>query len=199
MSQPEGMFPGTGMPDSDWWTALFPDPAGIVDAAGVDAGMHVVDLCCGDGHFTPALAQRAARVTAIDLDPALMAITRSRMEGIDHCEFVVGDAYDLGALLTVRADLVFLANAFHGVPDKVRLSRAVGETLNRDGTFAILNWNARPRDETVLLGEPRGPATAMRMTPQSVVEIVSRAGFVAQPVIDVPPYHYLSRFRISSV
>ncbi|NIP64400.1 MAG: methyltransferase, partial [Gammaproteobacteria bacterium] len=39
------------MPDRDWWNALWPDPEEIVRLVGVEAGMNVVDLCCGDGYF----------------------------------------------------------------------------------------------------------------------------------------------------
>lgn len=55
-------------------------------------------------------------------------------------------------------DFVFLANAFHGVPERARLARAVANTLvEPGGHFAIVNWHARPREETTILGEPRGP------------------------------------------
>jgi SAM-dependent methyltransferase len=191
------IFPGTGMPDSGWWRILFPDPDAIIAAAGATAGMHAVDLCCGDGHFTPALVERTARVTAIDLDPALVAAARALAPSTASVRFVVGDAYDVAELITEPADLVFLANAFHGVPDKPRLARAVHAALNPGGLFVILNWHARPREETLVLGEPRGPATTMRMAPSEVADIVRSCGFEEDGVIDVPPYHYLSRFRVS--
>ncbi|WP_417516143.1 hypothetical protein [Marinobacter sp.] len=36
------------MPDNAWWSALCPDPDGIVRILGIEVGMTVVDLCCGD-------------------------------------------------------------------------------------------------------------------------------------------------------
>jgi Methyltransferase domain len=37
------------------------------------------------------------------------------------------------------ADFVFMANAFHGVPDRARLAKAAGAALKPDGQFAIVN------------------------------------------------------------
>jgi len=40
------------------------------------AGKHVLDLACGGGRYTEAVARRGARVTGIDLSPALLAVAR---------------------------------------------------------------------------------------------------------------------------
>jgi ubiquinone/menaquinone biosynthesis C-methylase UbiE len=64
-----GFFEGTEMPTAGWWDALWPDPAGVVAAAGIKPGMDVIDLCSGDGWFTLPIATVARHVLAIDLDP----------------------------------------------------------------------------------------------------------------------------------
>jgi tRNA/tmRNA/rRNA uracil-C5-methylase (TrmA/RlmC/RlmD family) len=66
------------MPDADWWQALRPDPAKVLVEMGVQPGMVVVDLCCGDGLFTAPLARIADRVYAIDIDPAVLGRARAR-------------------------------------------------------------------------------------------------------------------------
>jgi SAM-dependent methyltransferase len=91
--------------------------------------------------------------------------------------------------------LVFLANAFHGVPDKPRLTRAVSKVLKPGGLFVIVNWHERPREETVVLGEPRGPATALRMSPEATNAAVQQAGLKPIHTIEIPPYHYASVFE----
>src|ERR1700747_1716081 len=72
-----GFFPATTMPDADWWQVLWPDPAKVLIAMGVEPGMVVCDLCCGDGLFTDPLARIAARVYAIDIDPDLLERSRA--------------------------------------------------------------------------------------------------------------------------
>jgi hypothetical protein len=83
-----------------------------------------------------------------------------------------------------------MANAFHGVPDRTRLSRAVRETMKPAGLFAIVNWHQRPREETTVLGEPRGPKTELRMPPHETIAAVEAGGLKLRMLVEVPPYHY---------
>ena len=46
-----------------------------------------------------------------------------------NCTFVEADAYNIARVVPQAVDHVFLGNAFHGVPDKLRLARAVYEIL----------------------------------------------------------------------
>ena len=189
-------FEGTGMPDPGWWEALWPDPAGVLATVGLKPGMDVVDLCSGDGWFTLQIAKIARRVIAIDIDGKLLETARLRLaeSGQSNCTFVEGDAYDIAALVERPVDFVFLANAFHGVPDKPRLATAVLRVLKPGGLFAIVNWHARPREQTTVLGEPRGPETALRVGPQAVEDALQQTALKPVRTVDIPPYHYASIF-----
>jgi len=188
-----GFFEDTGMPEAGWWEALWPDPMNVLTKAGVKPGMDVIDLCCGDGWFTFPLSKIARHVIAIDIDEALLEAAKVRFAehgGASNCVFVRADAYDVADAVPGPVDHVFLANAFHGVPDKPRLARAVHEVLKPGGVFAVVNWYAKPREETTVLGQPRGPATELRMTPEQTVAEVEPGGFRFRNRIDVSPYHY---------
>jgi SAM-dependent methyltransferase len=188
---PPGFFQGTEMPTAGWWEALWPDPSGVLAAVDLRSGMDVIDLCSGDGWFTLQIAKVARRVTAIDIDPGLLEVAKHRLveSGVNNCEFIAGDAYDI-AKLTGPADFVFMANAFHGVPDRARLAKAVGGALKADGLFAIVNWHKRPREETPILGEPRGPKTELRMSPEETIASVGTGGLKLRKTVEIPPYHY---------
>ena len=193
MSGLPGFFEGTGMPDSGWWEALWPDPLKVLTDVGVTAGMSVIDLCSGDGWFTLPLARLARKVVAIDIDAKLIAAAKVRFAergGATNCEFVVADAYDIANVVREPVDHVFLANAFHGVPDRPRLVRAVAETLRAGGLFGIVNWHPLPREQTTVLGEPRGPATELRMAPEQTIEAGEAGGLSLLRVVEIPPYHY---------
>jgi SAM-dependent methyltransferase len=196
-----GFFPATAMPDADWWQALWPEPSKVLAALGVEPRMDVVDLCCGDGLFTAPLARVARHVVAIDLDPVMLDAACARMGSAEvaHCEFIEGDAYDVANLIHRAVDYVLIANTFHGVPDKPRLARAVAAILQTGGRFAVVNWHQRPRDETTVLGLPRGPKTEMRITPTEVAAIVEPAGLRSVGVVELPPYHYGAIFEKPAV
>ena len=188
---PKGFFQGTEMPTAGWWEALWPDPAAVLAAVGLRSGMNVIDLCSGDGWFTLQIAKVARHVSAIDIDPNLLEVARHRLleSGITNCGFIAGDAYDI-AKLAGPADFVFLANAFHGVPDRSRLAQAVGGALKADGYFAVVNWHKHPREQTPILGEPRGPKTELRMSPEETTKSVEGRGLKFTKIVEVPPYHY---------
>src|SRR5450759_767753 len=192
-----GFFKGTEMPTAGWWEALWPDPAMVLNQVGVRAGMTVIDLCCGDGWFTLQIAKIVSHVIAIDIDRKLLDLAKLRVteSGSTNCDFVEGNAYDIAELVPQPVDFVFLANAFHGVPERTRLARAVANALEPGGHFAIVNWHARPREETMILGEPRGPATDLRMTPEATRAVVEPSGFRMHQVVELPPHHYGAIFE----
>jgi len=154
-----GFFPATTMPDADWWQNLWPDPVKVLVEMSVEPGTVAVDLCSGDGLFTLALTGIAGRVYVIDIDPDVLDRSRARVAaaGATSCHFVVADAMRVDAVVPEPVDYVFLANTFHGVPDQLRLARAVTAILKPCEQFGIVNWHRRPREETVVLGRPRGP------------------------------------------
>ena len=187
-----GFFPATTMPDGDWWQALWPDPVKVLVEMGVQPGMAVVDLCCGDGLFTAPLAGIAETVYAIDIDPAMLDRARALVAagGTTNCHFFVADAMTFDAVMPEPVDYVFLANTFHGVPDQLGLARAVAAILKSQGQFGMVNWHRRPRVETVVLGQPRGPRTEMRIEARDVAVIVEPAGLLLNRTIELLPYHY---------
>jgi SAM-dependent methyltransferase len=192
-----GFFEGTEMPTAGWWEALWPAPTKVLEAVGLVPGLDVIDLCSGDGWFTLQITKLARHVVAIDIDEKLLEVARLRLteNKITNCTFVAADPYNLPTYVTRSVDFVFMANAFHGVPDKPRLARAVYDALKPAGRFAIINWHQRPREETTVLGEPRGPRTELRMSPDRTVVAVESAGLKLSRIVEVLPYHYGALFE----
>lgn len=56
--------------------------------------------------------------------------------------------------------------------------------------FAIVNWHKRPREETLILGEPRGPNTELRMAPEETIKSVEAGSLKFIKLVEIPPYHY---------
>lgn len=194
------LFLATVMPDPDWWQALWPDPDGVIRALHIQAGMTVVDLGCGPGYFTAAIARQAApgRVIGLDLDPAMLEQAQAACKAMGNCDWLQGDAMDLSRLILTPVDYVLIANTFHGAPEKTVLAREVAAALKPDGRFTIVNWHPKPREETTVLDKPRGPSTELRMSPEQTRAVVELAGFKLEALVELPPYHYGAIFVLTN-
>jgi SAM-dependent methyltransferase len=187
------MFPATSMPDRAWWAALWPDPLAVLRHLGITPGMTVLDLCCGDGYFTAPLSRLVdGEVYALDLDPAMIEMAKAEVarQGASVRQWLCADACAIDTLISAPIDYVLMANTFHGVPDQSGLARAIRMVLRSKGKVGIVNWHPLPREDTPVLGQPRGPRTDLRMSPHRVTAVMEPAGFRLADIVELPPYHY---------
>lgn len=188
-------FENTGQPDWDWWGRLWPTPGETLRKLGVESGDTLAEVGCGNGYFALPAARIVDPVTvyACDLDESLLAecSTLAEQQGAENIDLIHGDARQLSEHLPERVDVVLLANAFHGVEDRDALVREVEASLRPGGRFIVVNWRDRPRQETTVGGQPRGPPTDLRMSATKTEEDVIDAGdLTLERRIDLPPYHY---------
>ncbi|UHQ95133.1 class I SAM-dependent methyltransferase [Haloterrigena alkaliphila] len=188
-------FQNTGQPDWDWWGRLWPTPAATLRRLGVTPGRTVAEVACGNGYF----ALPAARITdpnpvyALDLEESLLEeCTRlAERQEIENVVPIHGDARRLSQLLPERVDVVLVANTFHGVDDKRAFVEEAAESLRPGGRFVVVNWHDRPRETTTVAGEPRGPPTDLRLSPDDAAAAVLECEtFSLEERIELPPYHY---------
>jgi SAM-dependent methyltransferase len=103
--------------------------AGLIDFAGVQPGMRALDVGCGPGGLTAALAQRvgAAQVCAADPSEPFVEACRARLPGV---EVVLAPAealpFEDASFDAVLSQLVvnFMRDAHHGVREMARVARA---------------------------------------------------------------------------
>jgi SAM-dependent methyltransferase len=109
-------------------------PAAVVDRAaavlGLRADARVVDLAAGTGKLTRLLAERFARVVAVEPD--------ERMRALVEGESLAGSAEDI-PLLDASVDAVFVGDAFHWFDAPVALAE-IARVL-RPGGGLVLVWN----------------------------------------------------------
>jgi len=196
---PPSYFTATEMPDLDWWAVLWPDPEDLLRRVGIRPGDRVVDLCCGYGYFTAPLSRLVANGTVIAVDLSVEMLERARQEvareGLGNVQFLLADARQLADAIAQPVDVVFLANTLHGVGDKKLLCVAIRRVLVPGGRLVVINWHALAREQTPVLGRPRGPKTELRMSPIATRAAVEPAGFREVRVVDVGPYHYAAIFE----
>ena len=105
--------------------------AALIDFARVESGMRALDVGCGPGALTAALAERLGSVNVCGADPSELFADacRSRVPGV---EVVVAAAeslpFDCGAFDATLSQLVvnFMDDAEHGVREMARVTRAGG-------------------------------------------------------------------------
>ena len=98
------------MPDREWWSALWPDPEGVLRKLGVPRGETSVDLCSGDGYFTAPLSRLVApgRVYALEIDPEMVERAREYLAvcGGGNCVVIEDDASRLAAQYDLNYKLI---------------------------------------------------------------------------------------------
>ncbi len=63
----------------------------IVDASGIDENTTVVEIGCGAGTLTRALAEKAKKVYAFDIDRDLQPVLAETLAGLDNVEVIFRD------------------------------------------------------------------------------------------------------------
>ena len=108
--------------------------------AAVRAGDTVVDVGCGVGRLTRILAERAARVYAIDVSAEMLARAREHNGHLDNVEWVRGDGTTLRPIPDAAADAVVSHVVFQHIPDPritYRYVAEMGRVLRRGGWAAL--------------------------------------------------------------
>ncbi|MGH9161686.1 MAG: ubiquinone/menaquinone biosynthesis methyltransferase [Vicinamibacteraceae bacterium] len=131
--------------------------AALVDLAHVRRGERAVDLACGTGDLTYALAARGARVAGLDFAPEMVRLARSkarrsphdsrRPAGVSSVTFLVGDMLKL----PLSDASVTLVTAGYGLRNAAVLETALAEihrVLAPGGRMLALDFN-RPANAVV--------------------------------------------------
>src|SRR5262245_40585055 len=106
----------------------------------------VLDVGCGGGLLAEALARRGARVTAIDLAPAMIETARLHAaESGLAIDYRVQDANDLAALAPHSFDVVCCMEMLEHVADPAAFLGTLGRLVRPGGALFVstLNRNAR--------------------------------------------------------
>ncbi len=123
-----------------------------VKAADVQAGQDVLDVACGTGDLTQALARRtqAATVTGLDFTRGMLDIAeikRGRDAALARIRYIEGDAMAL-PLPDASFDALTIAFGIRNVQDPARALAEFCRVLRPGGRLVILEFH-RPRNPIV--------------------------------------------------
>lgn len=109
-----------GAPDLErFWRGGAEDLAVILDTLGVglSGADRVVEIGCGVGRVTRALAAGAADVRALDVSPRMLHLAREHNPDLKNVQWLEGDGTSLAGVDESSADVCFSHVVFQHIPD----------------------------------------------------------------------------------
>jgi SAM-dependent methyltransferase len=124
----------------------------------------VIEIGCGAGRMTRAIAGRVAGVTGIDVSPRMLEIAREQNPQLDNVEWMLGDGSTLAGVPDTSADVCLSHIVFQHLPDpKLTLGyvREMGRVLTPGGR-ALFQVSNAPELHTPPFEGPRLRWSALR-------------------------------------
>lgn len=155
-------------------------PSMIIDALEIRPKMVIIEVGCGSGYYTVAVAkaiQPDGTVFAVDIQQGMLDKLKARMEqeGVNNIIPILADAEGEIPLDEEIADTVFSVTVLPEIPDPVKALLQVKRLLKDDGVFVNAEF----------LLDPDFP---LRRT---VVKWAKQAGFTLKQQVGNPLRHVL--------
>ena len=118
-------------------------PAEVLKSLNIHKGDIIGDIGTGGGYFTFEFSRKVGkngRVYAIDTNQKSLAFIsdKSKKEMINNIKPVLAD--QKGFLLPETADIFFLRNVFHHLPEPVEYFKNIKQFLKKDGKIVIMDY-----------------------------------------------------------
>ena len=182
--------------------------AWIERIAGGLAGKRILDVGCGGGILSEAMAQRGARVLGIDLAERALSVAKlHKLESGAAVDYRLVSVEALAEEMPGTFDVVTCMEMLEHVPDPAPILDACGRLARPGGIVALSTINRNPKAyayailgaEYVLRLLPRGTHDYTRfLRPAEVARFGRRAGLVPREVAGIG-YNPLTRvFRLTA-
>ena len=172
------------------WRDHWQQPACVLDALALRPGAVVADVGAGGGYFTEPLARRVGatgRVYATDVQDEMLDALRKRAEERElENVAVIRAAYDDPSLPDACCDLVFLANVYKEIDERVAWLRRLRRALRPGGRVAIIGFHP----DAAGFGPPR----EVRLPTRTVEAELHASGFALHQSFDFLPRQYFLVF-----
>jgi ubiquinone/menaquinone biosynthesis C-methylase UbiE len=194
--------------DSVWSSSTRQFIPPLLDAIEVGPGMSILDVGCGPGYVSAAVAEREAIPTGLDFSGQMIAIAR---KAFPRLEFREGDAQDL-PFADATFDRVVANFALLHLSSPEKACAEACRVLKSGGKFGLTTWAAKKENVFVQLVDnaiqahadldvdlPPGPPYYLYESPEEFRAALQRAGFDGESMVfkihtiewHVPTTHYI--------
>jgi SAM-dependent methyltransferase len=112
------------------------------------AGKSVLDLACGEGYGSHLLAQTAAKVVGVDIDPEVVRHAANRY-GAGNLTFLTGSITKVPVPESYGFDLIVCFEAIEHIEDHQSLLSEISRLLKPDGVLLVSTPNKKVYDESI--------------------------------------------------
>jgi ubiquinone/menaquinone biosynthesis C-methylase UbiE len=147
----------------------------------------VLELGCGNGTYSSALASRAERLYVTDVSEQMLSVCRQRLGHLDNVTVERQDCFSL-SYPEDSFDAVVMVNLLHVIPEPERALRESRRVLREHGTLIVVSFTTagmRFHHKIGMIyrylrafGKP--PAAARTLTPDGVRTMMESQGFTVQ-------------------
>jgi ubiquinone/menaquinone biosynthesis C-methylase UbiE len=143
---------------------------------GKDPGaMRVLEIGCGAGRVTRALAQVFGEVWGVDISGEMIERARAALAALPHAHVLQNNGTDLSALGDIEFDFAFSSIVFQHIPSREVIEtyvREVHRVLRPGGLFKF-----QVQGDSTVESTPEDTWLGVPFSDEQAVEMTERCGF----------------------
>lgn len=171
-------------PERDAWQK----PDEVIDALHLESGSSVADIGAGTGYFSVRIAKRIpdGKVFAVDVEPDMVRYLGERGQAGQLANHYPILASADAANLSEPVDLILVVDTYHHIGHRRHYFAKLKSSLKPNGRLAIVDFKAE---------SPNGPPPRHRISPETVKEEMTEAGYALLETHEFLPRQYFLVFR----
>jgi cyclopropane fatty-acyl-phospholipid synthase-like methyltransferase len=167
------------------------EPAKLIKALKLKAGMTVCDLGAGNGFYTLKLAKEVGpdgKVLAVEIQKEMLEMLQKRAAkaGVKNIQSVLGTVVD-PKLPDHAVDLILVVDVYHEMDHPVEMLAALRKSLSKHGRLVLVEFRAE---------DPNVPIKELhKMSKAQILKEIPANGFKLVEQYDQMPWQHVMSFE----